>query len=534
MTSSLRSVRLLLVLLLSLFVAMPAETVAQQKKSTKKSSSPRKKITNKSVSKSAAAQKKSSPKAAPRRAPAPAAPAAFGATFEQRLASLMNSSVAASSNSSLLVVDVETGRVVGQRNPNMPVAPASNMKLFTTAAGHELLKDPFLFRTSVYMRGRPDQTGTLQGDVKIVGRGDPTIGGRFHDGNATAVIERFAREIKQAGVKTIGGNLIFEYGYMDQQYVHPTWPVDQLVNWYEAPVSAFSMQEGCVMVRILPSKPGQRAIVEMEPKNNYLSVQNTCVTGGGRGIFVTRQQNSNNLIVRGNVPARAGASDIYVTVVNPIHYFASVTRTTFEREGIRILGSVGLVKSDPRPDWKLVTEHKTPLQIVNYVINKKSQNHYAEQLLKTIGAEMRNDGSWAGGSQAVTEWLVGKVGVPPGEYKMIDGSGMSRFNRASANAFVLMLRHMWKSPHRAEFVASMPYTGEQDSRLRRRLNQQPYARSVYAKTGYIVGVIGLSGYVHAESGKVYAFSFLFNKYPTGVWGVYRLQDEMLKEIVKGG
>jgi D-alanyl-D-alanine carboxypeptidase len=80
----------------------------------------------------------------------------------------------------------------------------------------------------------------------------------------------------------------------------------------------------------------------------------------------------------------------------------------------------------------------------------------------------------------------------------------------------------------------MPYTGEPESRLRRRLNQPPYARQVYAKTGYIVGVIGLSGYVHAQSGKVYAFSFLFNKYPTGVWSVYNLHDAMLKEIVRGG
>ena len=62
----------------------------------------------------------------------------------------------------------------------------------------------------------------------------------------------------------------------------------------------------------------------------------------------------------------------------------------------------------------------------------------------------------------------------------------------------------------------------------------PFARQVYAKTGYIAGVIGLSGYVHAQSGRVYAFSFLFNHYRVGVYAVYRLQDEMLKEIIKNG
>jgi D-alanyl-D-alanine carboxypeptidase len=80
----------------------------------------------------------------------------------------------------------------------------------------------------------------------------------------------------------------------------------------------------------------------------------------------------------------------------------------------------------------------------------------------------------------------------------------------------------------------MPYSGEEDSRLKHRLNEAPYARQVYAKTGYISGVVGLSGYARGKSGKVYAFSFLFNDYRSGVWEMYRLQDEMLKELVNNG
>jgi serine-type D-Ala-D-Ala carboxypeptidase/endopeptidase (penicillin-binding protein 4) len=168
------------------------------------------------------------------------------------------------------------------------------------------------------------------------------------------------------------------------------------------------------------------------------------------------------------------------------------------------------------------------------VVNKVSQNHYAEQLLKALGAELRGSGSWEDGALVVEEWMQKKIGLPPGEFDMIDGSGMSRFNRASARSFTDLLIYMWNSPARRDFVSSMPYSGESESRLRRRLNQAPYARQVYAKTGYISGVIGLSGYVHAQSGRIYAFSFLFNRYPTGVWGVYNLQDEMLKEIIRSG
>jgi serine-type D-Ala-D-Ala carboxypeptidase/endopeptidase (penicillin-binding protein 4) len=491
-------------------------TVDAQSKKKKKKTTPRKKTT---VSK----------KAAP--PPAPAAP--VGRTFEERLNSLVNGSVARSADSSIQIVELESGRVVAERNPHMAISPASNMKLFTTAAAIDLLKPGFEVTTGVYVRGEIDPSGTLNGDVRVVGRGDPTIGGRFHDGNATAVLQDWAAELKRAGVKTVAGNLVFEHGYFDTEYIHPTWPVDQLTAWYEAPIAAFSMQEGCIAVRVLPSGAGGQCVVQLDPPTSFVSVRNTCRTG--RGLpFITRHNGSNEIIVRGGVPARSGRTEVFITVENPVHYFAAVTNETLQRNGIRIQGQIVLTPRDARADWRLVTKHTTPLNILVYVINKKSQNHYAEQVLKMIGAEMRKDGSWAGGNAEVKEWLTTKIGVPANEFHPVDGSGMSRNNRASANAFISLLRYMWKSPWREEFVSSLPYTGDPDSKFGNRLRRPPFARQVYAKTGYISGVIGLSGYVHAQSGKVYAFSFLFNRYRVGVFGVYNLQDEMLKEIIRSG
>ena len=463
----------------------------------------------------------------------PPGPVAVGATFEERLRSLVNSSVSQSAISGIQVVEVDTGRVVAERAAHDALVPASNMKLFTTAAAIDLLKPSFEITTSVHVRGEIDPSGTLNGDVKIVGRGDPTIGGRFHDGVATAVIDEWASDLKRAGIKTIAGNLVFEYGYFDTEYIHPTWPADQLVNWYEAPIAAFSMQEGCVEVRVLPSRSGQPCVVQLEPPTSYLRVENSCRTG--RGLpFITRHRGTNTIIVRGGVPARSGATEVFVTVENPIHYFAAVTNETFARSGLRIGGQIVLIPHDSRSDWRNIAKHTTPLSVLVLVTNKKSQNHYAEQILKIVAAETRRNGSWNAGNAVVKDWLTGKVGVPSNEFMPVDGSGMSRQNRASASAFVHLLRYMWKSPWREEFVSSLPYTGDKDSKFGNRLRQPPFARQVYAKTGYIAGVIGLSGYVHSQSGKVYAFSFLFNQYRVGVYAVYRLQDEMLKEIIKSG
>lgn len=470
--------------------------------------------------------------AAAQSARAPQAPMPAG--LKGSLAPLLGRDLVRNSTVSLQITDVESGEIVAAVNPTQAVIPASNMKLFTTAAAFDLLEQPWYFHSPLQIRGTVDNTGTLKGDVRIVGRGDPTIGGRFHDGNARAVLQRWARALQARGVKTIDGNLILEYGYFDTEYVHPTWPEDQLVNWYEAPIASLSMQEGTVMVRVLPSKPGQPPIVELEPANTYAGVSNRAVTGGGRGVYITRFLGSNEILIRGNVPAKTGPTEVFISVENPLQYFANVVVGTFQEAGIRVTGAVSLVREDQNTGWETIDIHSTPLPVVVLVINKQSQNQYAEQLLKTLGAEIRNDGSFRGGGAAVTEWLTGKLGVPAEEFSMADGSGMSRSNRASARAFTAVLLHMWRGPNRREFLASLPYSGERDSRYGRRLRGENYAGRVFAKTGYISGVIGLSGYVKGSSGRVYSFSFLFNRYRSGTGAVYQLHDEILKAVIDNG
>jgi len=150
---------------------------------------------------------------------------------------------------------------------------------------------------------------------------------------------------------------------------------------------------------------------------------------------------------------------VFVSVEDPIHYFATVTAETFIRSGLKMEGRIVVTPRDPRSDWRAVSQHTTPLNIVVSVITKKSQNHYAEQLVKMIGAETKKSGSWEAGTNAVTEWLTTKLTVPANEYHQADGSGMSRNNRASANAFIHLLTYMWKSPYRDDFVSSLFTSG---------------------------------------------------------------------------
>ncbi len=462
------------------------------------------------------------------------APKAVGNTIEQRLKSLVNHSIAARSLASIEVAEVGTDRVLVQRNASRAIIPASNLKLITTAAALDLLGPDFEFVTTVSTRGAIDLGGTLNGDVKVTGRGDPTIGARFHDGRSTAVFEEWARALKGAGIRTIEGDLVFEHGYFDTEFVHPTWPVNQLTSWYEAPVAALSLEEGCVSVKVNPGKPGQPATVSLDPQSSYFAIDNSTLTRPGRGAIVSRKDGENTIVVNGQVRATAHELQVYVTVVNPIRYFATVMRETLEANGVQVKGGIRLTPRDSRDDWRVLTEYKTALPVVIFVINKRSQNHYAEMLVKTLGAEIRGEGSWAAGTAVVEEWLQKRVRLDPLSFDIVDGSGMSRNNRASAGAFIRLLDYVWHRPYVRELLSSMPYSGEPEGRFRTRLHKEPYARQIYAKTGYLSRVIALSGYVRARSGKVYAFSMLFNNYRDGVWEVYALQDEILKEVVTGG
>jgi D-alanyl-D-alanine carboxypeptidase/D-alanyl-D-alanine-endopeptidase (penicillin-binding protein 4) len=283
--------RIIAILAILLIALLDVDAASPKKK--KKSTAKKKPV----------ATRKAPPK---KKAAAPAPTGPVGATFQERINSLVHGAVARGAETSIQIVELETGRVVAERNPHMALAPASNMKLFTTAVAIDLLKPTFEVTTSVFVRGEVDQTGTLHGDVKFVGKGDPTIGGRFHDGDATAVIREWTSDLKRAGIKNINGNLVFEYGYMDTEYIHPTWPVDQLVAWYEAPIAAFALQEGCIAVRVLPSRAGKPCVVQLDPPTSYVTIQNTCRTGGGLP-YITRHRGSNNVIVRGGVPARSRA-----------------------------------------------------------------------------------------------------------------------------------------------------------------------------------------------------------------------------------
>ena len=480
--------------------------------------------------------------ALPAAATAPAAPAAkrpaapvvrAAATLDAVLAREVEAARRTSRGVGVHVVDLAGKREVFAHEADLPRVLASNTKLLTTAAALAELGPDFVFETRVLVRGEV-RDGTLDGDLAVVGAGDPNLSGRFHDGDAFAVFRPWARALVARGVKRVAGDLVLVNGIFEEPRVHPDWPRDQLTTWYEAPVDALSFSDNCVLVRVRPGRgAGAAAVVETVPALPHFRFRNTArtVEKGGR-VFITREDGADVFVVSGSIARRSGALDVWVAVHDPAAYFAGALRAAFAEEGVELSAGVRPAHGLPEGVWEQVAAHRSDLAATLAVTNKRSQNFYAECLAKLLGHRLEGKGSWSAAAAAVSKVVAG-LGVDPAHFRIADGSGLSRADQASPRAMTTLLERMYFHAFGRDFVRSLPFSGEEGLAWRRRLAEPPYRGNVFAKTGTLSGVSTLSGYAKGATGRVYAFSILCNQVRSNA-AAHAAQDRIVRALIDRG
>jgi len=429
------------------------------------------------------------------------------------------------------VIDVEDGGVLCSIGDDALMTPASNVKLITTGCALLRLGEKFEFTTSVYAAGRVDGDGTLAGDLVVVAGGDPAISGREHGGETTAVFDAWAAEIARS-VNVVRGNLVIDDTIFDRQYVHPAWPANQLVRWYCAPVSAFALNDNCIDVRVLPGAgPGEPARVLLDPPTRYFKIQNKCqtVASGKAAAYIHRLAGEDTLVISGKLTPKSAGAGSPVTVANPAAYAAVVLRERLARAGVRVQGEIMLAgQAVDTGSAKLLASTSHSLVRAVETANKRSQNFYAEMILKTMGHTVADRASFADGVRAVARQLDA-AGIEEGSYVMDDGSGLSKQNAFSARQFAAFLRHMALSDQAEPFIGSLAVAGV-DGTLKRRMGRPPYAGNVLGKTGHVRGVSALSGYVRSGD-RLLAFSVLVNGNGLRQAAADNLQDSICRFLV---
>lgn len=468
--------------------------------------------------------------------------------LQDRIAAILNAPDLSRGFWGIEVVSSATGETLYSQNADKLFTPASNTKLFTTAAALALIGPDYKFRTTVESTGTLDRYGRLNGDLVLVGHGDPNLSGRElpydlrtqRNDDPIQALESLADALVQKGVKFIDGDIVADDSYFAFERYGEGWSQDDLVWADGAPVSALTINDNVVFVNILPAdRPGEKAFVSVKPFAEYYRLDNRIITtpaGTGRKFFVNREPGSTVVTLWGNMPVDDPGANEALAIEDPAEFAAGLFRQLLEKRGIVIYGhqrtrhtelatlstfSVtavapsrggdGLTRSlkADQPVTFASYESKPLLQDVR-VINKVSQNLHAEILLRLLGRERGNAGTIEGGLEVLRGFLT-QAGISNDQYVFYDGSGLSRQNLVTPHAIVQLLRYCSTQPWGAAYKSTFPVGGV-DGSLSERLNLPKLQNRIMAKTGSLGGVKTLSGYATTDAGQGVVFSILSNNF----------------------
>ncbi len=405
--------------------------------------------------------------------------------------------VPAGGQAALAVFDLTARGWLYRANIDQPLSLASTTKLITAAAALHGLGADYQFSTKLVALG-PIQAGSLPG-LGVIGGGDPSFDGEMQNNRPDQVFLDWAEQLKAAGVERIDGDLVVDNRFFSGPSRPPTWPQDQdnLQRWYSAPASAFAWLDNCIEVRVVPTAVGQPATVEVRPYSERITARNLTrtVTGKAGKVVVSRERGGNAVTVSGTT---GRATDWFPLSIhnNPDLLAGDHLKATLTRAGIVVSGDVRLGQI-PAGATVLI-DHQSPLRPALERMLVNSQNFYAEQILRVLGAVRGNEGSTTVGCSTALATLRAQLGPTIDEIEMFDGSGLSYDNRASAFALVKLLSAMRQGPHSAPYVAS--------------LKSENWAKATgRVKTGTHAQSRALAGYITTKQGHVLAFAILLNR-----------------------
>lgn len=428
----------------------------------------------------------------------------------------------------VMIQSLETGEYFYKKNEDKLLIPASDLKLFTTASALILLGADFRYSTSLFTQGSLDGS-ILNGNLIIKGNGDPTISGRFHDNDMFKVYSDWADSLLNYGIDEITGNIIGDDNAFDDIGLGEGWSWDYESEWFSAQSSAVSFNDNCVDIIVKVDQQTKLPQITIEPDTKYVVIVNKVIPvskDSVSNIKVYRERGTNIITVYGTI-RESDSLKTFVTVNNPTQFSMVNLKNVLRNKDIKVHGyTIDIDDLKGSIDYselkKICTTYSPPLKEIIKVINKNSQNFFAEQILKTIGLEKEGYGSASNG--IVTEKkLLKEMGINPESMNIIDGSGLSRLNLVTARQIVTLLSYIYKSEYFIPFFNSLPIAGV-DGTLGERMQNSRAKNRIRAKTGYLEGIRCLSGYAFTADNEPVAFSIIVNNFNVPVKLAENIQD----------
>ncbi|QNI31259.1 D-alanyl-D-alanine carboxypeptidase/D-alanyl-D-alanine-endopeptidase [Alloacidobacterium dinghuense] len=469
----------------------------------------------------------------------------------QTITAILSAPAIARAHWGISVVTLE-GQPIYSLNDQQYFQPASNAKLFTTAAALALLGPDFTIKTYVVAEGPVSSDGQLRGSLRFIGGGDPTISDRIypysphseHPNQLFRALDDLAAQVAASGIRSLDGTIVADDTVFAWERYGQGWAQDDLQWDYGAPVSALTVNDNVRYLTLASgAAAGDAAIATWNPllpddSANLKNDTTTSPAGSQQHLGLDRQPDQTFLRAYGTIPAGSKPATFAIAVqdaaktagdefaqaltahgvvvsntVQASHRLSGDTQI-FEKEAQQSLALKPMNSSQPdpiplAPGARIVAERTSPpLSQIVTVVNKVSQNLHAEILLRLLGKAEGDDGSVVQGTRVVRQFLV-SAGVQPDDFFFYDGSGLSPQDVITPRAATTLLSYATRQSWGAVYRDSLPVGGV-DGTLENRFKQPPLKGKVFAKTGTLAEVHALSGYLTAASGRTLVFSILCN------------------------
>jgi len=424
----------------------------------------------------------------------------------------------------IYITRLDNNRVIFQTNAEKLLIPASNMKIITTAAALFYLGSDFQYRTRLAIRGSV-RDNKLHGDIILIGGGDPQFS--LND------IGRFVERVKGLRINEITGNIIVIDDYFTRERLPVGWAWHYLDAKYAPEISALSLNENVVNVRMEATKPGALVNVTLEPDTRYVRLFNRMLTRVGDDSMIIYRAPETNVIYVDGALARDRVRNIKVAVKNPALYAGTYFRERLVAEKIKVAGGIvegrdKLFAALDSVGFMVMVDSVVSPPLVDIIreTNTESVNLYAEIILKTLGVQKYGEGSFQAGLKVLKDFL-NACGVDTGQVSLSDGSGLSKYNIISARDLATVLRFVYHQGIFRTFYESLALPGK--GTLERRFNG--FADSLRAKTGALDGVSCLSGYLTVNNIPC-CFSLMINNFTCSNNKINDIQDGIVAKLAE--
>ena len=419
----------------------------------------------------------------------------------------------------IIIKKLDSNQILYQLNSNQYFIPASNSKLFTTAAVLLTLGQDFKIKTPVYTQGEKTRLSRLI----VEGKGDPSL--------KKKQLETIALELKKKNINHIQ-ELILVDNYLPEPNINYSWEFSDIYYYYAVPINSLIIEDNTVTLTLKPSQINDDVLIEWSDAiaGKQWQVENqgkTASKDSAYNISLNPSLLGTKLTIKGTLASNAEPDNWWLSIPQPADYFRDVLLEQLAQHNITISSTKLLSYSDYQSNLslknkELLLEFNSPnLTELITVTNQNSDNLYAEVLFKYLAVENKDLNS----SESLTK-ILNSQGISNDSYQLKDGSGLSRQNLVTPTALVSLLEMINDSQYNEIFRNSLTVAGVNGT-LKNRFKDSKIANNLYGKTGTLSGVSTLSGYLMRDNYDDLVFTVIVNNSTDGAKSLRKVIDEIV-------